>query len=102
MKAPTLDEFLKLVEANIGKVQVSPVLSKEKLLELTIQVLIVEKRIEEALAKAKTEKEKKQLKEKLLKAKKMRDNVLRLYVASLLRGKPKLPPTISEAKLWLI
>jgi hypothetical protein len=52
----------------------------EDIYRLAIDVLIAEKRLEEAIKKAKTEDEKRQMEEELRKVKTLRDKVIHAYV----------------------
>ena len=63
--------------------------------------MAAEARVEAALAKAKSDDERKAAENALTKVKEMRNTVLRLYVAMLLRGKPVKGPSVAEVGAWL-
>ena len=81
------------------KIARSPMPDAETLLRLSIQVLIAERKIERELMKAKGE-EKKKLEEMMARIKKVRDRIIRLYTALMLRGKPSRIPTLAEVRRW--
>jgi len=99
MDVPTIEEFVKTIEARVAKVALSPTPDTETLLRLSIQVLVAEKKIEEKLEKA-VGVERKKLEEIMSRTRKIRDRIIRMYIALMLRGESKHPPTIMEVKPW--
>jgi len=102
MSLPSIDEYVRSVEINLSRLATSPTIREEDLLRVAVQVLTAEKKMEEELAKVKDDKERKELEMRLLKVKEMRDKVIRLYIALLLRGKSRKPLSLFEVRWWPI
>ncbi len=96
-----MENLIEKLERTCKGLASSPQLSEKNLLQFAINVMVAENRIEDLLSKTTDEEKKRELLRAYERVKSLRNNVIRMYMSLLLRGKPiKAPYSSFKPEMW--